>query len=70
MCGYSRDTHRLGAERGRGGMMTPLLQYVARFDGRGAKLLGLEWEVTRRVGRGAPCLSDSRLYLLLQTASI
>ena len=26
-------THRLGAERGRGGMTTPLLQYVVRFDG-------------------------------------
>ena len=49
-------------------MMTPLLQYVARFDG-GAKMLGLEGKVTRRVGRGAPCLSDSRLYLLRQAAS-
>ena len=38
----------------RGGMTTLLLQYVARFDG-GARLLDLEGEVTRRVGRGAPC---------------
>ena len=44
-----------------GGMTTPLLQYVARFDG-GAIFLGLEGEVTRRVSYGAPCLSDSRLY--------
>ena len=35
----------------------------------GAKLLDLEGEVTRRVGRGAPCLSDSRLDLLRQAAS-
>ena len=34
----------------------------------GARILGLEGEVTRRVGHGAPCLSDSRLYLLLQAA--
>ena len=47
-----------------GVMTTPLLlQYVARFDG-GERLLGLEGEVTRRVVHGAPCLSDSRLYLL------
>ena len=50
-----------------GGMTTPLLQYVARFDGR-ARLLDLEGEVTRIVGYGAPCLSDSRLYLLRQAA--
>ena len=49
------------------GMMTPLLQYVARFEG-GARILGLEGEVTRRVGHGAPCLSTSRLYLLRQAA--
>ena len=51
-------------------MTTPplLLQYVARFDER-ARLLDLEGEVTRRVDRGAPCLSDSRLYLLRQAAS-
>ena len=30
----------------------------------GVRLLGLEGGVTRRVGRGAPCLSDSRFYLL------
>ena len=52
-----------------GGIMTPLLHYVARFDGGGARLLGLEGEVTRRVGRGALCLSDSRLNLLRQAAS-
>ena len=51
-----------------GGITTPLLQYVARFDG-GARILGLEGEVTRRVGHGPPCLSDSRLYLLLQAAT-
>ena len=50
-------------------MTPPLLQYVAWFDGGGAILLGLEGEVTRRVGRGAPCLSNSRLYLLGQAAS-
>ena len=50
-----------------GGMTTPLLQYVARFDGE-ARFLGLEREVTRRVGHGAPCLSGSRLYLLRQAA--
>ena len=50
-------------------MMTPP-QYVAWFDGGGgAKSLGLEGEVIRRVGHGAPCLSDSRLYLLRQAAS-
>ena len=37
-------------------MTTPLLQYVARFDGGGggARLLGLEGEIMRRVDRGAP----------------
>ena len=50
-------------------MTTPLLlQYVARFDG-GARLMGLEGEVTRRVGHGAPWLSDSHLFLLRQAAS-
>ena len=48
-------------------MTAPLLQYVARFDG-GGEILGLKGEVTRRVGHGAPCLSDSRLYLLRQAA--
>ena len=51
-----------------GGMTTQLLQYVTRFDGR-ARFLGLEGEIIRRVGRGALCLSDSRLYLLRQAAS-
>ena len=50
-----------------GGMTTPLLHYVARFDG-GVRFSGLKGEVTRRVGHGAPCLSDSRLYLLRQVA--
>ena len=50
-----------------GGMTTPLLQYVARFDG-GARFWGLEGEVTRRVGHGPPCFSNSRLYLLRQAA--
>ena len=45
-----------------GGMTTPLLQYVARFDGGGRD------GYKRRVGHGAPCLSDSRLYLLRQAA--
>ena len=30
----------------------------------GGILLGLEGEVTRRVGRNAPCSSDSRLYFV------
>ena len=34
----------------------------------GARFLGLEGGVTRRVGHGAPCLSDSHLYLLRQAA--
>ena len=43
--------------KGEGGaMMTPLLQCVARFDG-GGETFGLDGEVRRRVGRGAPCLS-------------
>ena len=50
-----------------GGMTKPLLQYVVRFDG-GARMLGLEGGVTRRVGHSAPCLSGPRLYLLRQAA--
>ena len=50
-----------------GGMATPLLQYVARFDG-GGEIFGFGGGVTRRVGHGAPCLSDSHLYLLRQAA--
>ena len=49
-------------------MTTLLLHYVARFDG-GGEMLGLHGDVIRRVGRGAPCLLDSRLYLLRQAAS-
>ena len=49
-------------------MTTPLLQYVARFDA-GGEIVGFGGGVMRRVGRGAPCLSDSRLYLLRQAAS-
>ena len=53
-----------------GGMTTPLLHYVAWFDMIGeARLLGLDAQVTRSVSRGAPCLSDSRRYLLHQAAS-
>ena len=37
---------------------------------RGARFLGLEGEVTRRVGYGAPCLSDSRLYLLREKPAL
>ena len=48
-------------------MTTPLLQYVARFDG-GGEIFGFGGGVTRRVGHGAPCLSDSHLYLLRQAA--
>ena len=33
-----------------------------------ARRLGLDGEVTRRFGRGAPSLSDSRLHLLRQAA--
>ena len=50
-----------------GGITTPLPQYIARFDGGGG-IMGLEGEVTRKVGYGAPCLSDTRLYLLRQAA--
>ena len=40
MCGCSRDAHRLGE----GGVTTtPLLQYVARFDG-GGETVGFERE--------------------------
>ena len=35
MCGCSRDTHRLGVKGEGSGVTTPLLQYVARFDGGG-----------------------------------
>ena len=35
----------------------------------GPRMLGLEEEVTRRVGHGSPCLSNSRLYLFRQVAS-
>ena len=50
------------------GMTAPLLRYVARLKG-GARLLGLEGGVTRRVDRGTPCLSDPCLHLLRQAAS-
>ena len=56
----------MGVERGGG--RNALLHYVAYFMMM-AKLSGLDGEVTRRVGRGAPCLSDSPLYLLSQAAS-
>ena len=49
-------------------MTTSLLQYVALFDG-GGEMLGLDGEVTRRSGRGALCLWDSRLCLLRQGVS-
>ena len=55
MCGCSRDTHRMGVESKGGGMMTPLLQCVARFD-EGGEIVGFGGMVTRRDGRGAPCL--------------
>ena len=55
-------------KREEGGMTTPLLQYVARFDG-GGEILRFGGEVTRRVGHGASCSSDSRLYLLRQAVS-
>ena len=47
-------------------MTTPLLQSSLHGLMGGARLLGLEGDVTRRVDHGAPCLSDSRLYLLRQ----
>ena len=52
MCGYKSghdDVITDWVPKGEGGgMTTPLLQYAARFDG-GARFLGLEGEVTRRV---------------------
>ena len=49
-----------------GGITTSLLQYVARFDG-GGEIVGFGGGgVTRRVGRGAPGLSDFYPYLLRQ----
>ena len=60
----SRDTHRLGVEGGRGRNDYTTLHGLMG----GARFWGLEGEVTRRVGHGAPCLSDSRLYLLRQAA--
>ena len=53
----------LKGEEGR--ITTPLLQYIARFDG-GGEIFGFGGEGSGRVGYGAPCLSDSRLYLLRQ----
>ena len=50
-----------------GGMTSPLLR-TSHDLMWGARFLGLEGEVTRRVGHGAPCLSDSRLSLLRQAA--
>ena len=70
MCECSRDMHRLGVERGRGRnddrhhCCSTLHSLIGE-----ARLLSLDAEVTRRVSRDAPCLSDSRLYLLHQAAS-
>ena len=68
MCGCSRDTHRLDAEGVRGRNDDTTAAVRCTFDAGGAKNLGLAGEVTRRVRHGAPCLSDSRLYLLRQAA--
>ena len=54
-----------------GGMATPLLHHCCSTSHGlmgGTRFLGLEGGVTRRVGHGAPCLSDSHLYLLRQAA--
>ena len=49
-------------------MTTPLLQYFTQFD-EGGEIVGFGGGgYKERVGRGAPCLSDSRLYLLRQAA--
>ena len=65
MFGRSWDTYRLGAERGRGrNYDTTAAQHVARFDG-GGETVGFGAGVPRTVGRGAPCLSVSRLQELL-----
>ena len=50
-----------------GGMTTPLLQYVARFDGRG-EIFGFGGGGYKESWSCAPCLSNSRLYLLQQAA--
>ena len=69
MRGCSRDTHQLGVEggRGRNDDTTACCSTLYGLMG-GARFLGLKGEVTRRVGHGAPCLSDSRLYLFRQAA--
>ena len=71
MCGYSWDTHRLGTKRGRGRNDDTTAACSTTVHGLigGARLLDFEGEVTARVGRGVPCLSDSRLYLLRQATS-
>ena len=63
MCGCSRDMHRLGVEGGRGRNDDANCCSTLHGLMGGARFLGLEGEVTRRVGCGAPCLSDSRLLL-------
>ena len=60
MCGCGQDRIDWVLKGEGGGMTIPLLQYVARLMGE-ARLLDLEGEVTRRLDRGAPCLSVSRL---------
>ena len=70
MCGGgNRDTPRLGVERGGGRNYDTTAAVRCMVFMREAILLGLEGELPRRVGRGAPCLPDSRLYLLRQPAS-
>ena len=43
-------------------MTTPLLQYVARFDG-GGEIVGFGGGGTRKVGRGAPCFRFPSLFV-------
>ena len=52
----------------KGGMTTPLLQYIARFD-RGSEIVGSGGGRYKESWPWCPCLSDSRLYLLRQAAS-
>ena len=69
--GCSRDTHTDWVLKGEEGGMTTPLRCCSTSHGlmEGARFLGLEGEVTRRVGHGAPCLLDSRPYYLLRQAA-
>ena len=74
MCGCSRDTvtsSPIWVLKGEGSVMTSWHHCCSTLHGLlvEARLSGLDEKVTRRVSRGAPCLSDFPLYLLRQTAS-